>query len=291
MSRLTRFSRLIPGAVLALGLALSTTSCAILAPPEPRSGGDGIRAAVHEAKKKPQDQTPLVAGQPDCSDAGVVRTFETAVTVVQTVAVHPADPAPPGPQEANQPPPVENPLKGWSLGFIGGNATVKSGAHQNSSLFGIRVGFTPEPGLSADVALLGVPTRFVRESRLGESLVQPMDVVGEASVRYWLTPDHTFLSLAPVAGFQVGSTLWRYRNPIPIERDGVVEDVASDWINYSGPYAGVSVALVRTAHFELAGTVLAGYRWYDDYTQQGLRNDVFRDVGFTQFRVETSFPF
>src|SRR5262245_11974712 len=79
MSHPTRITRPIAGAIAVIALALSASSCAILVPPEPRSGGDGIRAAAEEAKKKPEDQTPLVAGHRDCSDCDVAGTVVAGI--------------------------------------------------------------------------------------------------------------------------------------------------------------------------------------------------------------------
>src|SRR6185503_1038431 len=59
MSRRPSLARL---DLLALLAALSLSSCAILSPPEPRSGGDGLSDAAKETAKKPADQKPLVAG-------------------------------------------------------------------------------------------------------------------------------------------------------------------------------------------------------------------------------------
>src|SRR5258706_1993602 len=151
MSRPTRITRLTQGALLALALALSTTSCAILVPPEPRSGGDGLSDAAREAKKKPEDQTTLVAGEATCSDCDTPDPIGAGLTVSSRfIVMHP--------RPLDEPRrPARNPLEGWHGGLIAGGGTVVSSEYENSALFGVRLGGEPAPQVSADIALLGAP--------------------------------------------------------------------------------------------------------------------------------------
>jgi hypothetical protein len=71
----------------------------------------------------------------------------------------------------------------------------------------------------------------------------------------------------------------------------VLHDVSGDWINDYSPYVGAAVTLARTPHLEVAASVLTGWRFYDDYSQKGLKDDIFRDTRFTEIRLETTIPF
>jgi hypothetical protein len=116
-------------------------------------------------------------------------------------------------------------------------------------------------------------------------------VAADFSGRVQLTPRHAALGLHSILGFRAGTLLWDYRNPILLEEDGVTRSVGDDWINYYAPYAGLGVSLVRTERLEVGVQGVAGVRFYDRHTHEGLYNDRFGSAEFGQVTVETSVRF
>ena len=158
-------------------------------------------------------------------------------------------------------------------------------------LGGIQIGGYPAPRWRVDLLLLGVGANFTEESGLTASLKNQFELAADLSGRYYLTPEHTFLGVYPLAGFRFGTLFWDYANPILIEEDGETRKVEGDLINYYAPYVGLGTSLVQTRHFHLGGNLTVGARFYDAHTNEGLRNDLFRTAAFAQFLVETTVLF
>ena len=278
----------IPPTTLVIFLVATTatlSSCAILSPPPPRAGGDKLSDAAKETRKKPADQTPVTAGEQvgDCCPPSVDVTV-----VVPDPVERPGSWHPPVDEESS---PARNPFAGWHGGLVAAGGRIASADFAPFALYGLRVGGRPAPRTSLDLALLGGPSRFAGGSDLAALLREPVELGADVSVRYGLMPENTFLAVAPLAGFRFGTLFWRYRNGLKVERDGELRDVSGDWINDYSPYVGASLTLARTPHFEVGAVALTGWRFYDAYTQEGLRNDLFRDTRFTEIRLETTIPF
>ena len=268
-------------------MALPLTGCAVLSPPTPRSGGDGLSDAAKETRKKPDQQATLAAGKRDRHERGDV----DAVIAVDDDDRHDrrSDCHPPVDPEASRP--ARSFLPGLNGGLVAGGGTLRDGDFAPFTLYGVRVGIAPTRRARLDVAVLGGPSRFAPGSDVSVLLRKPWELAGDVSARYSLTPGHAAIGVAPIVGLRAGTLFWRYRNGIQLDRDGELRTVNDDWIDYVAPYAGVAVTVLRTAHVEIGAEALTGWRFYDDHTNAGLRNDLFGDTRFREFRITTTVPF
>ncbi len=266
------------GLVLLLAALGLLTSCAILSPPPPRTGGDRLSDAVKETQKQPADQSTLEGGER--VDCGLGTEVEVALGELGVPAWDQAG----EPVESSH----RNLFEHWYLGMVAGAGSVGSG---DFALYGLRAGCRPAPRTSFDLALLGGPSRFAAGGAVAAALRDPMELKADFSLRYSLTPEHASMAIAPLGGVQLGVLSWRYLNGLEVAVDGEVRDVSGDGIYHVSPYAGLAVTLVRTPHFEIGGLGLVGWRFYGRHTTVGLQNDLFGDTRFAEFRLETTFPF
>jgi hypothetical protein len=159
-----------------------------------------------------------------------------------------------------------------------------------SGLFGIRAGIG-DSRTSLDLALLGGASGFVPGSDMAALLRRPAEVAAEITIRHALTPDEAPIAISPILGFRAGVLTWDYLNPILVERDGEVRPVGSDNIGQYSPLVGVGLTVLRARHLEIGGALLEGWRFYDDHSDAGLRNDLFHETRFTELRLETRYTF
>lgn len=279
--------RLVRTVFLALAAAWSLSSCAILSPPAPRSGGAGLSDGAKETAKKPEDQQPVEAGE-QTGDASSMIGIGIALAHHRDEALD--DPAS-LPTLDLEPRPRRSPFAGWHLGTAMSRGAVDDADFGTSTLFGLRGGARPASRLSLDLALMGGPSKFAAGSDVAALLRDPLELVADGSARFAVTPPNAFLGIAPVAGIRLGTLFWRYRNGLDVDRDGELHHVTGDWLDYYTPYAGVALTVAPSSRFAITALALTGWRIYDGHTNEGLRNDLFPDARFNEVRIETTIPF
>ena len=262
-------------AALAATLAL-LAGCAATRPSGPHDGASTLSQAVHEAARGENDKHTELHNDPP-------RPAETSIDIS-------VDAAPDCPEcdAAAGPAPEPSMFQHLQLGLVSSVSSLGATPFRNAALTGIQIGARPSSQLELDVALMGSPMWLRPESGLSGGMVHPAEVALDGSIRYDLGPGRSGPTLYPIAGLRAGSVLWDYRHPIVADGSDPIE---SDLIGYVAPYAGVGVALVRSARFRLGAHVTTGYRVFEEMSEEGFRNDLFRDGSFTQLTVETSIRF
>jgi hypothetical protein len=113
----------------------------------------------------------------------------------------------------------------------------------------------------------------------------------EASARYYLTRDYTFMGLYLLGGLRVGLLSWDYRTPITIVDGEEQETIDSDRVTTWGLYTGIGLAPIQLRHLHIGANVVAGLRVHGGTTREGFANDLLGDVGYLQLRFESSYFF
>jgi hypothetical protein len=266
---------------------LGATGCATLDPPSPRCGGSGLTQAANEAKQDDDDKhVNLHAGRTH-SDGG------EAVVVVEVdgrdgydedeeydeyfweepATAKEVDPGPPRPP--------------FFMGLVAGTGSASGAQFAQHGLAGFQLGVEPMPRTRFGVSLIALPQRFVSDRGPLGGLDRPVELAVDLTARYDLTPGFTGPSVYPIVGVRLGVLLWDYHHPILI--DG--QKVGQDALDYLAPYAGIGTALLRTGAFEFGVNLTGGFKFYDTYTEAGLQNDLFRDAGFVQLALESTWRF
>ena len=268
--------------VLALMLALSILQgCAILSPPPPRDGGSTISDAAREAKKKEEDKHErLVADDAQPDRASVF------VDIDDCDHSHSRTRSSEGRPERH-----ENPLRGLHVGLVTGAGAISGDAFNGFGLGGLQVGGRPTPRTRIDGTLFGIPTRLTRQGSLGGGLRNEIEIAADVSARYELTPDDVAIGVYPIVGFRMGTLLWDYASPIVVDDVDGPKKIEDDWLSYYAPYAGLGTSFLRAQHFQMGVNLTGGFRFYEDHTQEGLRNDTFRKANFFQVMLETTYRF
>jgi hypothetical protein len=178
------------------------------------------------------------------------------------------------------------------LGLTGGNIAAGGGNFESGAGFGgIQFGGTWSRA-RVDLDVLGWGQRFTPSSTVHGALDHPYGVALDLSARYLPRRGDAALGVAPMMGVRIEDLLWKYHNGVWIDNgsDPIHQTLEDDLVAWS-PYLGLAVTLVDRPHFQLAGVVKSGARFWAGFTDQGLRNDMFRTTGFVQLGLETTFPF
>lgn len=177
------------------------------------------------------------------------------------------------------------------LGVVAGGGAIGGASYDGFGEFGLDLGFYL--GSRSRLDLIGAisPIQFADESIAGQSFLDEFDLTLDVSVRYYLTPPHTFLGVWPVAGMRFGTLFWDYAKPVPIVEDGVPRTVDSDQIDHFSLYGGLGLSLVQARHFQIGTQLTGGARLYGGDTRNGFSNTLFADVGFLQVRCEAMYRF
>lgn len=272
MAASSRPARLLTRATLAVLCALAS-GCASSSPPRhPASLSDAAR----EAKKPAEQQKPLVA---------------------QTPAPESSEP---------EPEPSVDALDGGSGGGLGGASardarshfglTVGGGALGGGKLdgfgsFGLQVGAYAGEHWRFDLEGVVQDVQFSDESHLGESFKDGVALACDVSGRWYLTHANTFLGIYPIAGLRAGKMFWFYANPLTVVDDEGVRTVDNDALGFIAPYAGVGAGLVQLRHVQLGVRGVAGWQLYHWMTREGFSNDLIRNTGFGEVKVEAAYLF
>ncbi|HEY2954697.1 MAG TPA: hypothetical protein VGK89_05570, partial [Candidatus Eisenbacteria bacterium] len=125
----------------------------------------------------------------------------------------------------------------------------------------------------------------------GQGLKDEVELAADLSVRYYLTPPHTFMGVYPLGGFRFGTLFWSYRKPVNVIADGGPKTIEDDYLNYFGFYGGLGVSLIQARHFSTGLNLTGGFRTYEDNTFEGFRNTLFPTTGYTQVSFEAIYRF
>jgi hypothetical protein len=269
-----RFASSVLAVTLALALAASRIAVA----------ADGLSDAAKETRKKADDQNVLVAKSPaprndGCSDLGV---NWLSVFVSSGEGHHYEE----GPRQRDPFAPT------FHLGLSGGNIAAGGGNFESGAGFaGLQFGGTWSRA-RMDLDELGWGQRFTPSSTVHGALDHPVGLALDLSARYLPRRGPAALGIAPMMGIRVETLFWKYHNGVWIDNgaDPIYQAREDNLVAWS-PYLGLAVTLVDRNHFQLASVVKSGARFWAGYTDQGLRNDMFRTTGFVQLGLETTFPF
>lgn len=103
--------------------------------------------------------------------------------------------------------------------------------------------------------------------------------------RYYFTPSHVAAGPYALAGVRGGAVFWDYAAPVLVDEYGWVSEVASDRLGTWSPYMGMGVSFLRDKPVQLDLGVVTGLQFFNGYTYEGFRNDVFDTTPYTQVRV------
>jgi len=264
--------------LLATTLLTALESCAVLLPSPPRSGGSTLSDAARESKSEGEKKRDLEAG----------RRKDPPICVAEEVVAQSCDP--PESYERDIDPEPRRPFQGH-IGLIGGAGTLSKTPDGGFGMGGVQFGGYPGDRWRVDLALLGLGADLSRRGGPVSALEHPFEMAGDVSARYHLTPGHARVGVYPLVGFRFGTQFWNYAKPLDVHDDGGSRTVQSDWVNYYAPYAGFGTTVIQLPHLELGLHVTGGMRFYEGYSHEGFRNDLFKDSGFVQLMFETSVPF
>jgi hypothetical protein len=122
-------------------------------------------------------------------------------------------------------------------------------------------------------------------------LKDEVELALDASVRYYLTPPHTFLGVYPLAGMRFATLYWDYVTPVNVIADGAPKTISSDHLDYFALYGGFGVSLAQARHFSTGFNLTTGFRTYGETTNEGFHNTLFPTTGYVQLGFEMVYKF
>jgi hypothetical protein len=282
--------------VLLALLACSSSGCAVMMLGMGHEGGSGsLSDAAGQARP---DTTMRFKTPPPPPDVGytvppTAGPFAPADPAVEPEPIAPSggEPVPgPGPVE---PVPARRP-KDWKTHRLFGGLVLGGGAlggreYDGFGAFGLSVGGYPEPRVRVDATVTGAGLDFKEQAYLYQAFQSPAEISLDVTVRFYLTPDRTFVGVYPLAGIGTGTLFWDYAKPVTVIEDGVPKQLDSDDINYFSFYLGAGTSLVQAGWVHIGGNLAGGVRFYGWHTGSGLDNDMLRTTGYVKVLVEVSF--
>jgi hypothetical protein len=299
-------------ALLALISGCSTT---------PRRGGAKLSDAAGEASKPRQEQEKLKLGEVVEEEDQDDEQQSLAVAVLSTLAADDGNASPrtsadatadvsplAGEVEAAEglpgtvPPaaPAEQPRStleqwqedrisftpSWFYGELAGDALARYRG------FSMTVHGYPESRLRAGGGIYFLWPDVGTSPAISPGLLDFSEIGLVANARYYATKDQTFMGLYALGGIRFGLFNWDYATPLSVVNDdGRTEEIDHDNLYVWGLLTGVGASPIQIRHLHVGASVIVGLRFYGDTTTEGFENDLFADVGYTQFQIETSYFF
>jgi hypothetical protein len=288
---------------------------------KPRRRGIKLSEATKEAKKKPEEQRDLQEGEADRegryrSESSRDPDEETDSSSARTGALVEEEIG----EEAGTADPSLAPVAGSAVaaGAIAATALTseadntearekakeKERRHAMFGMFGLAIagdaiqdyhGYLFEYGEYLMPRLRVVGGLYIADLHRGSArdiqagIRDPQEFGLDVTVRYYLTPDKTFMGLYGLGGFRYGRFQWDYTNPIIVTNDdGDEERIRSDHMPIVQLYMGGGLSLVQTRGFHLGANLSAGFWGTPATTSEGFDNDIFESLGYFQLMVEAS---
>jgi len=261
-------------------IAIASSGCAILggSTPERSGGGASLTQAAQEAAKDSTDKHKRL----DVGDEVPPPPVGTEVVVEETSQLSESPSEPVG--HSGDP-------SGVVLGVVAGGGSLGGNEYEGFGLGGLDIGARFSDRWRFDVGLLVVSPNLSATSLAGQGLKDEVELAADLSVRYYLTPAHTFLGVYPLLGMRWGTLFWDYVTPVNVIADGAPKTISSDHLEYFGFYGGLGVSLVQVRHFSTGFNLTGGFRAYGDNTFEGFHNTLFPTTGYVQFGVEMVYQF
>jgi hypothetical protein len=265
-------------------LAVTASGCAIFggSPPERYGGGATLTQAAQEAAKDSTEKHKrLDVGHevPPAASGTEVVVEETSEETSQLSE----SPSEPGGHSGDP--------SGVVLGVVAGGGSLGGNEYEGFGLGGLDIGARFSDRWRFDLGLLVVSPNLSATSLAGQGLKDEVELAADVSVRYYLTPVHTFLGVYPLVGMRWGTLFWDYVTPVNVIADGGPKTIASDHLEYFGFYGGLGVSLVQVRHFSTGFNLTGGFRAYGDNTFEGFHNTLFPTTGYVQLGVEMVYKF
>lgn len=180
---------------------------------------------------------------------------------------------------------------GLMLGVVAGGGSIGGPRYDGFGAFGLDVGGMTGGRWRFDLLGLVSPIQFSDESLAGSSFKDEFDLSADLTARYYLTPEHTFLGVYPIAGMRFGTLFWNYARPVLVYENGIPRKVKDDLINHFSIYGGAGVGLMQLRHVHVGAQLTGGVRIYSWATLNGFDNDLFPSAGFVQLMFEAGYKF
>ena len=175
------------------------------------------------------------------------------------------------------------------LSVIAGGGAFGGTDYDGFKTFGLEISGYPESRFRLDLAGTYEGVNFTGEGLLGASLEDAIELNLDLTLRYYLTPDRTFVGIYPEFGLGTGTLFWDYAKPVTITEDGKSKTIDSDRVNYFSLFGGAGMSLVQTKYVHLGGNLIGGVRFYGWTTGSGLENDIIKPTGYAKALLELSF--
>jgi len=141
--------------------------------------------------------------------------------------------------------------------------------------------------IQAGVDLGAAPIR--KNGYAAAGLTDPLELTAGVNLRYYTGPPRSGPRPYALLGFRAGLLHWDYASTLPIEDEwGNVNWVGDDFVNSWTPYVGAGVDLFTAGQTSVGASVAAGMKVFSPYTNEGLRNDLFKDAGYVEMRIDVA---
>jgi hypothetical protein len=175
---------------------------------------------------------------------------------------------------------------GWYGGLIIGGGALTGKDVTGFGIFGLKGGGSFGGG-KGRVEVQGFVGTADLESRsvLVSSIKNEGFIGWGVAGHYLLTSPHQFMGLYVLAGFRDSWLTWDYANPVLVG----VERIKDDMLRFDELYAGLGISLVQFRYGQIGMNASGGFRLYSDTTDQGFKNDLFKNQAFVQIMLDVVF--
>jgi hypothetical protein len=272
-------------AALLVSLALGSSGCAVLMMGAGHEDGSGSLSDA--ARQATRDSTDRKRERPPDVGYTVPPTVEVGAEVS---ASEPAEGIEPLTPTETPIPPVPAPRTHRLFGgLVLGGGALGGREYDGFSTAGLCFGGYPEPRVRVDGTATINGIAFREQAYLYHAFQNTTELSLDLTVRYYLTPDQTFMGAYPLAGVGTGTLFWDYDKPVTVIEDGVPKHLDSDRINYFSLFGGAGVSLMQFRYVHVGGNLIGGVRFYGWHTGSGLDNDMLRPTGYLKALIEISF--
>lgn len=262
-------------------LCAVTVGCSMSGKPR----GASLSDAAKEAKKEPEEKKKVVQAEPPEETPDSLLAPSNTELVLGLVEGGEMEP-PPEPEE----PPEPESTDGWHFGGIAGFGYQSGDEFNRYGVFGLNFGVhNSRKRIHADFGISYLTTQTKPGSEAAGAIKDEREAALDASVRYYLTPSHTFSGIYVIGGLRYGAFRWKWMTPIEVESGSGTETIESDLLGVFSMYFGLGLSLVQTDYFKLGVNATGGFKLYHNTTLEGFDNDVFGSGGIVQIMFPITF--